>query len=437
MKIIKYIFSFILISGLVTACSDDDAIRLDESAKAPDLEVSASDFVLESEHAEEEAIRFSWNELDLNVNTPVRYILQLAKGDAGFSDAKTLQSSGSTSYSMTVKALNAQAISLGIEPDEEGTLDARVVARIGSSGGANYESEVKTLTITPYTDVLDLTSSWGIVGDATPNGWDGPDIPLYQTGKEGVLVAYASLTDGEIKFREDNSWDNDLGGSDGALEAGGDNIKVEEGTYKITVDLNALTYTLEEFSLGVVGDATPNGWDGPDAELAFDPTSGKFRALVELTDGEIKFRLNNKWGDDWGGSDGELDSDGENIAVEAGTYVISVDLDEETYTLEPIENVWGVVGDATPNGWDGPDVVMKIDYTSDYASGKGVWYADNVELTEGTLKFRANNEWSLDYGSDDADGNLGEGEDNIPVESDGNYDIIFNLDEMTYRIEAH
>src|SRR5699024_8023133 len=191
------------------------------------------------------------------------------------------------------------------------------------------------------------------------------------------------------------------------------------------------------FSLGVVGDATPNGWDGPDAELDFDPTSGKFRALVELTDGEIKFRLNNKWGDDWGGSDGELDSDGENIEVEAGTYVISVDLDEETYTFEPIENVWGIVGDATPNGWDGPDVVMNIDYTSDYASGKGIWYVNNAELTEGTFKFRANNEWSLDYGSDDADGNLGEGEDNIPVESDGNYDIIFNLDEMTYHIEAH
>jgi len=53
---------------------------------------------------------------------------------------------------------------------------------------------------------------------------------------------------------------------------------------------------------------------------------------VTLTDGEIKFRLNNTWGGDYGGNDGQLGSD--NIPVSAGTYTITVDFANGTYTIE-------------------------------------------------------------------------------------------------------
>lgn len=436
MKLYNYIFSLFLLAGVLVACSDDDLTQLTSSATTPpELSLSETAFDLDLDRAAEEAITFSWHALDLNVNTPVRYILELALAGTNFAEVKTLMSSGDTSFSMTVAQLNTQAISFGIEPEEEGSLEARVIARLGTTAAGNLVSEVKALSIIPYAASLDLSTTWGIVGDATPNGWDGPDVPFWKTGEDNVLVAYTALADGEIKFREDNAWDNDFGGADGVLEAGGSNIAVEEGSYKITLDFGELTYTIEKFSLGIVGDATPNSWDGPDIELTYDPTSNKFRALAELSDGEIKFRLNNQWSVEWGGSDGELVSEGDNIPVEAGTYLISVDFDNETYELEPIDKVWGVVGDATSNGWDGPDVVLHIDYTSDYASGEGVWYAENVSLTEGNIKFRANNDWGIDYGSDNADGQLDQSGADIPIEAAGSYDIVLDLGEMTYSLE--
>lgn len=433
MKLFKYILSLLIISGLTMACSDDDLIRLDGDLTAPQLSSSAgTDFVLDKEAADMEALTLSWNEVDMTVNTPVDYILQMALGGTDYEEIKTLQSSGATSYTMSVKQLNSRAIDAGIEAESQGTLDVRVIARIGSGNAINLVSETMTLHVATYADQLDLTTDWGVVGDATPNGWDGPDIPFYQTGESDVFVAYAALNDGEIKFRADNSWDLNYGGENGQLVQDGPNIAVTAGKYKITIDFNEMTYSIETFSLGVVGDATPIGWDGPDVELIFDPTSAKFRAVAGLGDGEIKFRLNNDWGTNWGGSDGTLEADGPNIEVTAGKYVISVDFGENTYELEAIDNLWGLVGDATPNGWDGPDVVLYIDYTSDYAAGAGVWYANGVNLNQGEVKFRADNDWGYNFGG--ADGELEEDGPNIAIESAGSYNVVFDMGNMTYSI---
>jgi len=437
MKLFKYLFSLIFISGVVASCSDDDYTQLDGTAQAPALTVAGDTTqVLLSDNADMEAVTFSWNEVTFNVNVqPVTYILEMALGGTNFAAPAVLQNSSDLSYTMTVGQLNSRAIALGILPETQGTIDVRVTARIGETSSHDLVSQVITLTVTPYTDEIDISTTWGVVGSATPNGWDGPDIPFWQTGTDNVYVAYANLTDGEIKFRENNDWTNNYGGSGGNLVAGGDNIAVAAGKYKITIDLNALTYTIESFSLGIVGSATPNGWDGPDVELLFDSTSDQFRAVVQLTDGEIKFRMNNDWGVNWGddGADGTLEPGGANIAVTAGKYVVTVNLNDNTYELEPIANLWGLVGSATPNGWDGPDIQLSIDYTSDYTAG-GIWYINNVFLNAGEVKFRADNDWGLNYGDDGANGTLEAGGANIAVAAAGNYDVTLDLSTLTYSI---
>lgn len=436
MKIFKYILSLIFIAGTISSCTDDDYTMLDGTEQAPTLTVAGdTNLVLLSENSDMEAASFSWNEVNLNVNTPVTYILQAALGGTDFAAPATLQNSMDTSFSMTVAQLNSRAINMGILPETQGTIDIRVIARIGNTDSHDMISAPITLTVTPYTDVLDLSTDWGIVGSATPNGWDGPDIPFWQTGTENVFVAYANLIDGEIKFRENNEWDNNYGGSGGNLVAGGDNIVVTEGKYKVTIDFNNMTYVIEAFSIGIVGDAAPNGWDGPDVPLIYDPTSDQFRAVVQFTDGEMKFRLNNDWGVNWGddGADGTLEEGGANIPVSAGKYVVTVNMNDMTYELEPIANIWGLVGSATPNGWDGPDFQMNIDYTSEYTSG-GIWYVHNVYLAAGELKFRADNDWGLNYGDDGADGTLEAGGANIMIPANGNYDVVMDLSTLTYSI---
>jgi hypothetical protein len=186
---------------------------------------------------------------------------------------------------------------------------------------------------------VDLSTTWGLVGDATVNGWDGPDVPMWKTDLSGVdnqiYVAYTTLTDGEMKFRENNDWGNNYGGADGQLVASGDNIAVTAGTYRIIANFADLTYSLEEYSWGIVGDATPNGWDGPDTQLSYNGENNTWVIEnVTLTDGEMKFRLNDDWGTNFGGADGTLVSGGDNIAVTAGTYTITVDFENLTYTIE-------------------------------------------------------------------------------------------------------
>ena len=63
-----------------------------------------------------------------------------------------------------------------------------------------------------------------------------------------VLTITADLKAGEMKFRANQNWDFNYGGSNGDLEAGGDNIPVAEaGNYTVTLNFNEpgeVTYTL-------------------------------------------------------------------------------------------------------------------------------------------------------------------------------------------------
>ena len=96
---------------------------------------------------------------------------------------------------------------------------------------------------------LGSQSDWGLVGSATPNGWNGPDLEMFQTGAQEFSI-YAVLDSGELKFRFNEDWGNNYGdnGNDGTLESGGANIPISAGTYFIVMDLGAGTYTISSFS---------------------------------------------------------------------------------------------------------------------------------------------------------------------------------------------
>ena len=96
---------------------------------------------------------------------------------------------------------------------------------------------------------LGSQSDWGLVGSATPNGWNGPDLEMFQTGPQEFSI-YAELVSGELKFRFNEDWGNNFGdnGNDGTLESGGANIPNSAGTYFIVMDLGSGTYTISPFS---------------------------------------------------------------------------------------------------------------------------------------------------------------------------------------------
>ena len=312
--------------------------------------------------------RLVWNAPDFDAPTTVTYVVDFSIN----SDFSTIDmSSGDTSNNhlgVKVSSMLEFAETLGLDddpnttfsdgsPNNTGMVYARVTAYAGtSSSGANQSSTVSK-TASMNIEVLEnvgactdaTLSNWGLVGSAV-NGWGGTnrgfaagnDVPFLSNGQDGMFRAVATLYDGEFKIREDNAWGLNYGdnGADGTLEQNGANIAISAGHYVIDFDAVNFTITITPAGTvwGVVGSATLNGWGAAeDVKLVPDPCNDGVYIIkdVVLTDGEIKFRQDDAWGVNLGddGADGTTEANGANIAVSAGTYDMTLDTVNGTYTL--------------------------------------------------------------------------------------------------------
>ena len=164
-----------------------------------------------------------------------------------------------------------------------------------------------------------------MAGDA--NGWDHSDV---LNSNDGVhFTGYMYLNQNGFKFSTQPNWDGTSYGADfdTAPDAGNIVITKDAGFYQVDVDLSAKTYTLTPFTIGIIGNATPKGWDS-DTDMTYNPEKRCWELNdVTLTKGEMKFRSNHSWNDpnpNWGGTLDALVQKGDNIAVEAGTYDIKL-----------------------------------------------------------------------------------------------------------------
>jgi hypothetical protein len=146
--------------------------------------------------------------------------------------------------------------------------------------------------------------------------------------------------------------------------------------------------------------------------------------------------LNAGWDGDWGASKtttGMLaQTDEDNLTAAAdGFYRVRTNFNDMTYTV--VETAWGIIGSASPGGW-GEDTNM----TFTAAKGEYVWSAD-ITLTDGEIKFRANDGWDINFGDTGADSSLEYGGDNIAVTA-GDYHIELILNSatgFTYTLTAN
>lgn len=415
------------------SCEKKELVTLNSDAETITT-LSTDNVVLTKETAEAEVLTVSWTEPDFGFVASTSYSILLDLEGGNFEEAQVVSAGTDLSKNFTGEALNKVLLSLGLLPDESAKVD--VIVKVNLTDSKKILSEKTTITVTPYASTLDLTTTWGVVGSGA-NDWGAtPDLPFYKTDQNGVLVAYVDLIDGEIKFRENNDWALNYGdtGADGILEEGGDNIAVTAGSYKIVLNLNDLTYTMERFTIGIVGSAY-NDWGAtPDAAFVYDPTSDQFRIIVKLLEGEMKFRLNNDWAVNYGDTeaDGTLEDGGDNIATTAGYFIVTVNLNDLTYTMEEIDYVWGLVGSAYNDWGTTPDAIFTRDWAND-----DVWVLNNVTLLDGEFKIRANSDWGLNYGDTGNDGILEVNGDNIPSVA-GTYNLTVdfsNMDAPIFTIE--
>ncbi len=118
----------------------------------------------------------------------------------------------------------------------------------GDGGAGNLNAPVAGLywlnvNISNLTYSAVLCSTYGLIGDSTPGGWDA-STPLTPSADFLKWTATVTLKDGEFKFRANDAWDINLGGEMNNLTPGGNNIKSPgAGTYEVTLDLSTVPYT--------------------------------------------------------------------------------------------------------------------------------------------------------------------------------------------------
>lgn len=143
---------------------------------------------------------------------------------------------------------------------------------------------------------------------------------------------------GEYKLTKAQDWNHgDFGwnSSENIIQAGGGNIPgpADNGMYWYEANIvdGSVNYVTAITTYGIIGDATPAGWD---ASTALTPSDDfmTWTGTVELTTGEMKFRANDAWDFNLGGALVELTPGGDNIKIdEAGTYEIVLDLTSLPY----------------------------------------------------------------------------------------------------------
>lgn len=324
---------------LVGCEKDEEKATMNANARV-ESNISASTLVLDKTQSNTTALTVSWETKDLGVQLAPVYTVEFENIATG--KIKPLSAERSP-FTLTVKELNEYLVGLGLKTGV--ATDVRVLVRAALSDQRSLVA-TKTLKVTPYFDEI-KASEWGVVGSATPNGWNGPDIKMWNS-TDGNLVAYATLSAGKIKFRKNNDWGVNLGGSNGTLSSGGADIAVAAGTYKITINVSKNTYSIETYSWGIIGSGARGWGDNDDVAMTYEGSTNSWVVKNIALDGEIKFRLNHSWGTNFGADstdnpatalEGDIKSGGNNIKVTAGTYNVSFSFDANnkgTYKIEKL-----------------------------------------------------------------------------------------------------
>ncbi|WP_340064525.1 SusE domain-containing protein [Ascidiimonas aurantiaca] len=366
----KNTFRTIILSALLLslwACSDDDPIVTANTVAAAELIAPEgnTNIVLDPANPGNPAVTLVWNHGDYGVETVINYEIELAASQTDFANAINMGATTNRFITWTVNQLNNAAIQAGLTPFEAGSLDVRVKSTIGVENVLEQISDPISITVTPFSNSAPRLA---VPGDH--QGWnpseDAVDYVPYlaasapeQSDFEGFVALNNEFkfvgADAGGSFQWGNTdWGDASGvngsytqvltddgeGNCGTANAGG------PGYYFIQADTEALTYTLTKTSWGIIGNATPTGWDS-DTDMVYDESTRTWSVTIDLIpqeapDNGFKFRANDVWdlnlGDD--GADGIMDFNGGSIGVaEAGNYTITIDLSNpRAYTYTVVKN---------------------------------------------------------------------------------------------------
>ena len=297
-----------------------------------------------------------------------------------------------------------------------------------------------------------ISTGYYLIGDM--NGWNGDNMFAFKHSGANVYddpvftLVFTTEADGQYwkiipqsNVDAGNVWNEGIEGVVG-VEVDGDTSleglltttapqagKIEKaGMYKMTLNMMDYTYKLEElnFEEYIYVPGNHQGWSPATAPRLYGANFDGYYSGFSCLDGGFKFTKGPDWafGEyNWGsftnhpeGFTGE--GGGDITCTVKDFYFIEANVAEGTLKATP--TTWGIIGDATANGWDS-------DQDMTWNAEKHCWCA-TITLTDGTIKFRANDGWDINFGGNPD--NLSAGGDNIPVTA-GTYDIDLYLERTT------
>ena len=372
-KLSILLIAFVALVGFNACTSDDDVVFIAQ----PDPEgisfanTFSPEYILTRSTSENTVERFVWNPIDLDVPTNINYDV-LVSASEEMTDPALLGSTAGTNLAVKVKQLMnfaTEELELDNDPTTEapnaGTMYVQVVATAGTAGEMIHASEVQPLNVVIPEETsgeIEIPRIY-VVGNFQEAGGYGSNwspengVPLAASDEGKTdFEGFVYLNDAKPLFKfvpTTAGWDGNLGeagDSEGVytktLKPDGPNAGTPDGTggyYWIKVDTEKLTYSLTKVDWGVIGNATPTGWDS-DTDMVYNPETQLWTVTLDLTqqeptDNGFKFRANDGWDINLGdtGADGILEFGGDNIGVpEDGNYTITLNLSNPrnyTYSL--------------------------------------------------------------------------------------------------------
>jgi len=205
-----------------------------------------------------------------------------------------------------------------------------------------YRLRVDLVNLTYTAEKVD----WSLIGGAIVPDWS-VDVDMVYNKNLKKLVASYTFTADKIKFRANHGWDINYGdnGADGTVEYGGADIPVNAGAYSVMLDLNTkvdgadeylkLPYSYSVTTWGIIGDAI-GSWND-DVNMTLNAANNTWTYTGSFEAGkQFKFRANDGWAINLGGTPDKLVQDGGNIDVTStGIYTVVLNLANGTYTMTP------------------------------------------------------------------------------------------------------
>lgn len=340
---IKKFIVFFTISLVVTSCDSNDTLTTLEQVRfSTPIHASLSTVVILNENLTDQVSVVSWDDVVYPVDAPVTYALQFdlesntIGNDTWENSIRVEVGEDVLSKSFTGNELNDIATELGLLPDVAGEIVVRVEANLDRK----VYSDALTLTITPFTSQIDFPQIYMVGGF---QGWDFSTAAALLAISPGVYQGYITFPASanlQFKFTTALNYNQFYGANPEGnfAESGNTNLSVPNYTsYQITVNLNTISYTAVPYSWGIIGTATPGGWNS-DTDMTYDYQQYKWKYIGPLVAGAVKFRLNDSWNINYGpsGSPSGNTSSGIVLLDAPGAHSINTAANYEiTYTHDP------------------------------------------------------------------------------------------------------